>query len=72
MTAAATDKRRVVDAALIAGGHHPLDILVAAARGQDPPMAWAPLAAKISQLSGESVSFEALRRWYGPTEAGAE
>ncbi len=72
MRAAATDKRRLVDAALIARGHHPLDILIAAERSQDPPTAWAPLAAMISDLSGEPVSFEALRRWYGTRPGGAE
>ena len=70
MTAAATDKQRLVDAALTGRGHRSLGRMVAAARRKDPPVAWEPLAATITQLSGEYVTGEALRRWYGAKADG--
>lgn len=54
-----------IDRGLAAGGHPTLDRIVKAGRRQTPPVGWAILAADISNKSGETVSYETLRQWFG-------
>lgn len=64
--------RTWVDRGLKANGHPPLATIVRRARRQKPrPVAWAKIAADVSALSGESVSYEALRTWFADLDTEA-
>jgi hypothetical protein len=58
-----------VELGLVNNGHPTLDDVVATARTAGT--AWAPLAAQISAMSGESVSHEWLRNRYPQLADGA-
>mgnify|MGYP006958840256 CR=1 FL=1 len=60
------DRLRVwIERGLKAGGHPQLELIIRAGRQQTPPIGWAVLAADITTRSGEAVSYESLRQWYG-------
>lgn len=57
--------RNWIDKGLEARGEPSLSEIVRAARAQDPPAPWYVIAADVTARSGETVTFESLRRWFG-------
>lgn len=67
-TAPATDKRRLLD--LLLAEHGPLEDFVRTRRQQNRPRSWRLIALDIRDLTGEDVTYEALRSWF-PQYIGA-
>jgi hypothetical protein len=64
--------RSWVERGLAENGHPALADIVREARHNDPQIGWAPLAADVSARSGEPVSYETLRQWFGDADPEPE